>query len=169
MTSSRNAANHVRESWGPGLASGWYWQDSTGDQATIRDTASELWAQVSEQNAIFLVTDAQGHVIASLGGHTGFQGQLDVVRAASRHFPRQASGFMTQAGALYQVVVTPVYLQSGSDQALWNVLVAGFGVDGVAAEALKTSTGGSEFVFSAGNTVWASTLGAAPLPEASTR
>ena len=29
----------------------------TGDEATIRDTASELWARVSDDDAIFLVTN----------------------------------------------------------------------------------------------------------------
>ncbi len=33
---------------------------NTGDQATIRDTAGELWSKVSEENALFLVTDPQG-------------------------------------------------------------------------------------------------------------
>ena len=33
---------------------------STGDQATIRDTASELWAKISDENALFLVTDPKG-------------------------------------------------------------------------------------------------------------
>ena len=41
---------------------------STGDQATIRDTARELWDKISDQNALFLVTDPKGRVIASLGG-----------------------------------------------------------------------------------------------------
>ena len=41
-----------------------------GDQATIRDTAGELWSKISDSNAIFLVTDPRGKVIASLGGVT---------------------------------------------------------------------------------------------------
>src|SRR3989442_2561728 len=41
---------------------------STGDQATIRDTAGELWSKVSEENALFLVTDPRGRLIASLSG-----------------------------------------------------------------------------------------------------
>src|SRR6266852_3977035 len=41
---------------------------STGDQATIRDSAGELWNQISNQDAIFLVTDPRGKVLASLGG-----------------------------------------------------------------------------------------------------
>ena len=41
---------------------------STGDQATIRDTAGEMWSKISDTSAIFLVTDPSGKVIASLGG-----------------------------------------------------------------------------------------------------
>ena len=41
---------------------------STGDAATIRDTAKELWDKISREDAIFLVTDPRGKVIASLGG-----------------------------------------------------------------------------------------------------
>jgi hypothetical protein len=37
----------------------------TGDPATIRDTASEMWSKVSAGDAFFLVTDPQGKVIAS--------------------------------------------------------------------------------------------------------
>src|ERR1700721_1625515 len=33
---------------------------TTGDEATIRDTAAELWNRVSEENALFLVTDPTG-------------------------------------------------------------------------------------------------------------
>jgi hypothetical protein len=40
----------------------------THDSATIRDTAGQLWSQISEQDASFLVLDPAGGVIASLGG-----------------------------------------------------------------------------------------------------
>ena len=40
----------------------------TGDAATIRDTARELWSRISDQDAIFLVTDPRGRVIASIAG-----------------------------------------------------------------------------------------------------
>src|SRR4249919_2177596 len=40
----------------------------TGDQATIHDTAGELWSKVSEENALFLVTDPRGRLVASLSG-----------------------------------------------------------------------------------------------------
>src|SRR5438270_906387 len=43
----------------------------TGDQATIRDTAGEIWSKVSDQDAFFLVTDPRGTVLARLGGSAG--------------------------------------------------------------------------------------------------
>ena len=45
----------------------------TGDRATIHDTAGELWSKVSEENALFLVTDPKGRLVASLGGEPGRQ------------------------------------------------------------------------------------------------
>ena len=103
----------------------------TRDPATIRDTAGELWGRISDENAMFLVTDARGKVIARLGGMPAASlGQdLDVVRAAVRHFPGQASGFLTREGRLYQAVFTPVYVQSAYGNDLLNVLVAGYSVD----------------------------------------
>src|SRR5450432_1998361 len=62
----------------------------TGDEATIRDTAGELWTRISHDNAIFLVTDPQGNAIASLGGAPTAAPHEDSagVRAAARRFPR---------------------------------------------------------------------------------
>ncbi len=133
---------------------------STGDQATIRDTAGELWAKISDENALFLVTDPKGHVIASLGGVTPALGpDLPVVRAARSQFPRQATGFMERDGHLFQIAVTPVYVESiGGRQALLDVLVAGYAVDALVAQEFKKSTGGSEFLFLADGRVIASTL-----------
>ena len=67
---------------------------NTGDAATIRDTARELWDKISREDAIFLVTDPRGKVIASLGGvaDSALMGDLPVVRQAASHFPQQASG-----------------------------------------------------------------------------
>jgi signal transduction histidine kinase len=147
----------------------------TGDAATIRDTASELWKEISHENAVFLVADPQGHVIASLGattggtagttlGETGATGpapmgpDLPVVRQAAAGFPRQASGFMMAGGQLYQIAVTPVYVQSGAGLGLLDVLVAGYAVDKDVARSLRDSTGGSDFCFLAGGQVIASTL-----------
>ena len=133
---------------------------STGDQATIRDTAGELWAKISDENALFLVTDPKGRVIASLGGvpTSALSRDLPVVRAAASQFPHQATGFMEREGHLYQIAVTPVYVESIRGQALLNVLVAGYAIDALVAQQFKKSTGGSEFLFLSGGRVIASTL-----------
>ena len=132
----------------------------TGDQATIQDTAGELWSKVSSEDEFFLVSDAQGRTIASLGGEAAFvpRDDLSMVRSARGLFPKQASGFVTRGDQLFQVVVTPVYVQSPNGPALLNVLVAGYRVDQRVAQTLKDSTGGSEFVFVSNGRVVTSTL-----------
>src|ERR1700680_2932208 len=132
---------------------------STGDKATIRDTAKEMWETISGDNAIFLVTDPQGKVIAPLGGHVdALQDDLPVVREAALAFPKQARGFMTSGGHLYQTVVTPVYVQASGGPGLLNVLVTGFTVDRPVAQSLKEATGGSEYLFVSRGMIVASTL-----------
>ncbi len=144
---------------------------STKDQATIQDTAGELWSKVSTEDAFFLVADGRGRVIASLQSPASFvlNDDLPMVRAALSRFPRQASGFVQKEDQLFQVVVTPVYVQSSGGPALLNVLVAGFKVDERVAQSLKESTGGSEYIFVSQNRVVTSSLSqaasAAVLPE----
>jgi signal transduction histidine kinase len=132
----------------------------SGDQATIRDTAGELWATVSDEEAFFLVTTPRGDVIASLGGKTALPSRaaFQAVRDASGHFPAQVSGFLASDGTLYHVILTPVYIQTTGGTALLNVLAAGYAVDRDLAFHLKEDTGGSEFLFLAGGHVVASTL-----------
>ncbi len=133
---------------------------STGDEATIRDTAQELWSRVSDEDAIFLVTSPRGQVIASLGGaeRESLMRDLPVVRKALPHFPAQASGFLAHEGHLYHITITPVYVQTTGGTALIDVLVAGYEVDRGVAQHLKRSTGGSEFVFLSQGRLIAATL-----------
>jgi len=134
-----------------------------GDQATIRDTAGEIWSKVSDQDAFFAVTDPRGAVLARLGGSAGLKDTtIAVVPKAASRFPQQASGFLFEGGHLYQMVLTPVYVDSSSGAGLLNVLVAGYAVDSALADKLKESTGGSDFVFISGGQVIASTLKASP-------
>jgi signal transduction histidine kinase len=134
----------------------------TGDQATIRDTAGELWSKVSPEDAFFMVSDVQGRVIASLGSAASLvsSDDLPIVRVARSLFPKQASGFVERGDELFQVVLTPVYVQSADGPALLNVLVAGFKVDEGVARTLKNLTGGSEYVFVSRDRVLTSTLSA---------
>lgn len=131
----------------------------TRDDATIRDNAQELWSRVSEEDAIFVVLDPSGRVISSLGGDF-----TDPVVAglsltgAMAQFPRQVSGFLRRGRRLFYVVLTPVYVQSGSEQALINVLLAGFEVNAKFVATLKELTRGGDFAFLSNGTVIASTL-----------
>jgi signal transduction histidine kinase len=132
----------------------------TGDRATISDAAGELWSKISDTASIFLVTDPNGGIIASLGGEVpGLGADLDAaVAAATTRFPKQSSGFFLHSGELYHIAVTPVYVQSTPGQdLLLNVLVAGFRVDAVVAQQLKSATN-SEFLFLSPPTVLVSTL-----------
>ena len=132
----------------------------TGDQATIQDTAGELWSKISKTNAIFLVTDPRGKVIASLGGAipAALRKNMNVVPLAEARFPDQVSGFFSQDGELYHLSVTPVYVESAQGQSLINVLITGYHVDALVAQDLKKETGGSEFLFLTPGKVIASTL-----------
>ncbi len=133
---------------------------STGDDVTIRDTAGELWSRLSDNDAIFLVTDPRGRVIASLGGEPGdvLPKQLDEVKRAANRFPRQVSGFLARGNHLFQITITPVYIQTSGGTALLNVLVAGYDVNTLTAQRLKDATGGSEFLFQSQGKLIASTL-----------
>lgn len=125
----------------------------TGDGATIRDSAREVWDQLSHPETLFLVCDPKGVVIAAVAGPEGSgktapqNSQLAFVLSAAREFPKQARGFVTLKDRLYQIVVTPVYVATTQDSALLNVLVAGIAVDSNLANELKDATGGSDFVF----------------------
>lgn len=130
----------------------------TNDGATIRDTAGEIWSRISESSALFVVTDPRGHVISSLGGPAMEGDSLAMVSAAARRFPAQSQGFAVQNGALYEMVITPVYVQSGVAPGLLNVLVAGFPVDASVAAGLKRRTGGSDFIFRAPGAPTVSTM-----------
>jgi signal transduction histidine kinase len=133
----------------------------TADQATIRDTAAELWDTVAPSGTIFFVSAPDGRVLASLGqaslGQMVSTAPAFPVEAAARQFPKQATGFLVKNGRLYQMVFTPVYVAAEQGSALLNVLVAGFEVDAQLARELKQSTG-SDFVFLSQDREMATTL-----------
>jgi signal transduction histidine kinase len=130
----------------------------TGDQATIRDTAEQLWSQVSDEGANFLVLDPAGKVITSLGGRPDFSVNPALIQAARTHFPEQVSGYATRGTHLYYVVLTPVYVQAQNEQGLLNILLVALDIDNTLASELKNSTHGSDFVFVSSNQVIAGTL-----------
>jgi signal transduction histidine kinase len=136
----------------------------TADRATIRDTAAEMWSKVAQSsglqsNAMFLVTDAEGVAIASLGGGDELASlSVPVVGAAAPRFPSQSDGFALNNGRLYEMVITPVYVDTPNGSLLLNVLAAGFPVDQATVEELKQRTGGSDLIFVARKRALISTL-----------
>jgi signal transduction histidine kinase len=131
----------------------------TGDKATIRDTAGQLWSQISEQGALFLVLDPTGNVIASLGGEYPEFGIDGVhLQTAMNAFPKQVSGYMKRQDHLYYVVLTPVYVESSTGRGLLNILLVAVDIDTKLAQTLKTSTHGSDFIFTADRAIIATTL-----------
>lgn len=135
----------------------------TRHRATIRDTAGELWLKVSDQlreTAFFVVADPEGVAVATLdpAAPAALPSRWPTVREAAAQFPRQVSGVTVVDGDLFQIVQTPVYVDSPRGPGLIAVLVAGFRVDHRVAQRLKESTGGSEFLFLGPGRVYASTL-----------
>ena len=80
-----------------------------------------------------------------------------MVKQAAIRFPDQSTGFFLQGDDLYQISVTPLYVDSTHGQALQNVLVAGYRVDALVAQQLKQRTN-SEFLVRTPGAVIASTL-----------
>jgi signal transduction histidine kinase len=124
---------------------------STGDEATIRDSAQEIWQPLSREDAVFLVCAPDGKVIASLGRvPPDLASTLPFVQSASAGFPGQRMGFEVLGGTLFQTVVTPVYVSTSREPALINVLVAGYALDNGVANRLRASAGETNFTFSVG-------------------
>ncbi len=135
----------------------------TRDMATIRDSAAEVWESVrqkAEQGSFFIVTDLNGTSIASLDSASPalLPDSWPVVSLVRDRFPEQLSGFFVRESKLFQLVLTPVYVDSSQGRSLINVLLAGYPVTGEVADRLKKSTGGSDFVFQDKQQVFASTL-----------
>ena len=132
----------------------------TRDRATIQDTAAELWSRISAGNALFAVADGNGKVIASVGERSPFQLDETVtsIKALTSKFPAQQTGFLREQKRLFQVVVTPVYVDTGVGKGLLDVLITGFEVDQAFLHSLKLASGGSDLIFTQSGKPLASTL-----------
>jgi signal transduction histidine kinase len=135
----------------------------TGHAPTIKETAGEMWSAVSDQlreSAFFAVSEPDGTTVTVLESSSvgRLPNRWPITQTVLRAAPKQASGFFVLNDELYQLVLTPVYLDSTRGQELSKVLVAGFVVNHLVAQRLKASTGGSDFLFVSGDKVVASTL-----------
>ena len=133
----------------------------TRDGATIRDTAGEFWARANvghsdARDAAFAVADPGGTIMASVGGQTppalNIAQQLapSLLDPARQAFPLQSTAFALWDGSIWQVVATPVYVDSGSRPALLSILIAAHPVTGQTLRDLKDRTGGSDFLLRVG-------------------
>lgn len=146
----------------------------TRHKPTIRDVAGELWTKVNDnlkESAFILVASPTGEVISPFGPTDDLKlpASWPVVRAARERFPKQVSGFVVLNDRLFQLVLTPVYVDSSAGPALISVLLTGFEVNHQVALKLKESTGGSDFLFLSGGRVFASTLNPRASEELSRR
>ncbi len=138
----------------------------TNHAPTIRDSANELWQKVSDQlkeTALFVVADPDGRTVVPLDSALpiALPKSWPMIPAARDRFPKQASGFSVMNGQLFQLVLTPVYIDASQGSALAKVLVTGYLVNHLVAQRLKEATGGaqgSEFMFLSGSQIFASTL-----------
>ena len=132
---------------------------ATRDRQTIRDSVQELWSRVSDQPAVFLVLDPEGHLISTLGEKASELSASTIsVKAIIEKFPLQLSGYVRDESRLFYVVLTPVYVQGSHGPLLLNILCAGFRIDDHMGRELKALAPGSNFVFLDAGQVFASTL-----------
>ena len=114
---------------------------------------------MSDQSALFLVLDAEGRLLSSLGSGSSDLSPAAIPMAEVAHrFPQQVAGYLQQGTDLFYVVLTPVYVQASGGPLLLNVLCAGFRIDGQVTAELKRLVPGNEFAFLNDNQVFASTL-----------
>ncbi len=129
----------------------------TRDQATIGDTAGEMWTRASAghadaANAAFTVADPSGVVLASVGGQApaalqnGQNLSPGILEAARKAFPHQSAAFAVWDGSVWQIVATPVYVDSGTRAALLSILLAAYPLTDATLRELKERTGGSDFL-----------------------
>ena len=129
----------------------------THDRATIRDTAQQLWSQVSEQMPVSWCSIRQARRLL----HSAEIPNFDKRRShglGDEALPEPELRLHQARIASLLRVFTPVYVQAANGQGLLNVLLVAFDINDSLAQALKKSTHGSDFAFIGSDVVFASTL-----------
>src|SRR5215467_775593 len=130
------------------------------DRETIKDMIADFGSDQDSQVDLALITDGAGNVtFADLRGN---EAPVVAELAAARTVAvsqQQRQGFAIFGGKLFQVSLTPVLLQSGSDdyQNTLAVLCAGIELSRAVAQKIKQRIH-SEVIFLAGDQVYASSL-----------
>jgi len=142
------------------------------DAATIRDTTAEFWARAESihdhvEPAVFAIAGPDGNVLVSVGGQStraladGQQLPATLLKPARRAFPGQSRAFAEWEGTVWQVLATPVYVDSSSGPALLNILVAAHALTGQTLDDLKRRTGGIDFLLRTGGRITLATVSSA--------
>ncbi len=129
----------------------------THDRNTISDTAGEMWARaqvghVDSSGAAFMVADPRGEVLSSVGAEAtsplaaGQQLEPSLLNPVREAFPKQSTVFAAWEGTVWQVVATPVYVDSVARPALLSILLAAHPMTEATLAELKDRTGGSDFL-----------------------
>jgi len=150
------------------------------DEATIRDTTAEFWATAESvhrhaDSAVFLVAGADGVVLATAAGQTpaalesGNRLPETLLGPARAAFPRQHRAFAYWDGIVWQVLATPVYVDSGNRPALLNILVAAHSLTEQTLLDLKERTGGIDFLLRTGGRTTLATVNAAAAAKIATQ
>ena len=134
----------------------------TGDKATIRDAAGEVWDKLARSQ--HAVPDCRsGGRRDRRSWEPSRKSDRGSLRARGIQAISQAGPRTCGAGRrLYQIVVTPVYVASGTGRRAAGCAGGGNSRGCQPGQAFKTSTGGSDFVFLVNGNVEASTLDALP-------
>ncbi len=150
------------------------------DEATIRDTTAEFWARAESvhryrDSAVFLVAGPDGVVLATVAGQTptalesGHRLPETLLGPARAAFPRQHRAFAHWDGIVWQVLATPVYVDSGNRPALLNILVAAHSLTEQTLLDLKERTGGIDFLLRTGGRTTLATVNAAAAAKIATQ
>jgi signal transduction histidine kinase len=142
----------------------------TRDTATIRDATAEFWARAQAGSgqiapAAFAVADPRGLVLASVAGQapsaleSGQQLPGSVLDPARLSFPQQSRAFAKWDGTIWQILATPVYVDSGNRPALLSILLAAHPLTEQTLQDLKQRTGGIDFLLRVGGHTTLATVG----------
>ncbi|MBS1812509.1 MAG: HAMP domain-containing protein [Acidobacteria bacterium] len=100
------------------------------DKATIHEMVADLTSETTAQVDLVVITDGAGKVIFAErnGADYVLNEELQAARQTA-HDQKQTPGFALFGGRLYQLILTPILLQSGNDQYQNTLAVLGTGAE----------------------------------------
>ena len=105
-------------------------QRAAADKATLREMIADISTEMTAHVDLILITDGAGRMIfaESNGQDFPLAAEFTSARAVASH-QKQSQGFALMGEKLYQLVLTPILLQSGNDQDQNTLAVLGTGAE----------------------------------------